>query len=249
MRTGLIAKKVGMTRVFDESGLSIPVTVLQLDNVRVVSTKTQEKDGYVAVQLGYGKAKANRVTKSLRGHFAKNKVEPAAKLVEFRVDNDHLLTAGQELAASHFLADQRVDVTGQSKGKGFAGAMKRHNFGGLEATHGVSISHRSHGSTGQCQDPGRVFKGKKMAGHMGDERVTQQGLRIVSTDDEQGLIFIEGAVPGSKNGYVLVKDAVKLALPAEAPHPAGLKVAKVEAKSEEKVESPAVEAASEKSEG
>ena len=249
MRTGLIAKKVGMTRVFDESGLSIPVTVLQLDNVRVVSTKTQEKDGYVAVQLGYGKAKANRVTKSLRGHFAKNKVEPAAKLVEFRVDNDHLLTAGQELAASHFLADQRVDVTGQSKGKGFAGAMKRHNFGGLEATHGVSISHRSHGSTGQCQDPGRVFKGKKMAGHMGDERVTQQGLRIVSTDDEQGLIFIEGAVPGSKNGYVLVKDAVKLALPAEAPHPAGLKVAKVEAKSEEKVESPAAEAASEKSEG
>ncbi len=223
MRTGLIAKKLGMTRMFDESGLAVPVTVLKLDNLRVVSTRTQERDGYTAVQLGYGNAKVKRVSKAMRGHFAKNKVEPAKKLVEFRVDNDHLLTPGQELAASHFLADQRVDVTGQSKGKGFAGGMKRHNFGGLEATHGVSISHRSHGSTGQCQDPGRVFKGKKMAGHMGDEQVTQQGLRIVSTDDDQGLIFIEGAVPGSKNGYVTIKDAVKLALPSEVPHPAGLK--------------------------
>ncbi len=250
MRTGLIAKKLGMTRMFDESGLAIPVTVLHLDNLRVVSTKTQERDGYTAVQLGYGNAKANRVTKSLRGHYAKNKVEPAKKLVEFRVDNDHLLTAGQELAASHFLSDQRVDVTGQSKGKGFAGAMKRHNFGGLEATHGVSISHRSHGSTGQCQDPGRVFKGKKMAGHMGDEQVTQQGLRIVSTDDEQGLIFIEGAVPGSKNGYVTIKDAVKLAVPSEVPHPAGLKVANTnKADAAPAAEVPAEVAAEEKSEG
>ena len=229
MRTGLITKKIGMTRMFDESGLAVPVTVLKLDNLRVVSAKTQERDGYTAVQLGYGNAKVNRVSKSLRGHFAKNKVEPASKVVEFRVDNDHLLTSGQELAASHFISDQRVDVTGISQGKGFAGAMKRHNFAGLEATHGVSISHRSHGSTGQCQDPGRVFKGKKMAGHMGAEQVTQQGLRIVSTDDENGLIFVEGAVPGSKNGYVLVKDAVKLALPANVPHPAGLKAVKAEA--------------------
>ena len=256
MRTGLIAKKIGMTRVFDESGISVPVTVLKLDNLRVVSTKTQEKDGYTAVQLGFGAKKANRVTKAMRGHFAKNKVEPAAKLAEFRVDNDHLLTPGQELAASHFLADQRVDVTGQSQGKGFAGGMKRHNFAGLEATHGVSISHRSHGSTGQCQDPGRVFKGKKMAGHMGDERVTQQGLRVVSTDDEQGLIFVEGAVPGAKGGYVLLKDAVKLALPAEVPHPAGLKTAnsndaKAEAKEETASETQATSEAdnTDKSEG
>jgi large subunit ribosomal protein L3 len=246
MRTGVIAKKLGMTRLFDESGISVPVTVLQLDDVRVVSTKTTEKDGYTAVQLGYGKRKASRVTKAMRGHFAKNKIEPAAKLVEFRVDNDHMLSAGQELAASHFLADQRVDVTGQSKGKGFAGAMKRHNFAGLEATHGVSISHRSHGSTGQCQDPGRVFKGKKMAGHMGDERVTKQNLRVVKTDDEQGLIFIEGNVPGSKEGFVLVKDAVKTALPSEAPHPAGLKQAAAPAKEAEVKEEAVAEAPAEK---
>lgn len=223
MRTGLIAKKLGMTRIFDESGLSIPVTVLHLDDVRVINTKTQERDGYTAVALGFGKAKIKRVSKSVRGHCAANKVEPAAKVVEFRVDNDHMLSAGQMLAATHFVNDQRVDVTGTSKGKGFAGAMKRHNFAGLEATHGVSISHRSHGSTGQCQDPGRVFKGKKMAGHMGDKRVTQQGLRVVSTDDEKGLIFIEGAVPGATNSYVMIKDAMKSALPAEVPHPAGIK--------------------------
>lgn len=238
MRTGLITKKLGMTRLFDESGISVPVTVLQLEDLRVIATKTKDRDGYTAVQLGYGKAKANRVTKAMRGHFAKNKVEAARKLAEFRVDDAHMLEPGQELLAEHFVADQRVDVTGTSKGKGFAGGMKRHNFGGLEATHGVSISHRSHGSTGQCQDPGRVFKGKKMAGHLGDERVTKQNLRIVSTDSDKGLIFIEGAVPGAKNSLVFVKDAVKTALPAEAPHPAAVKTAapkKPEAETTEEV--------------
>jgi len=222
MRTGLIAKKLGMTRVFDESGISTAVTVLKIDNLRVVGQRKTERDGYTAVALGSGIARTKNVNKAQREAYAKHKVEAPAKVFEFRVDNDHMLDIGESLCVKHFVTDQRVDVTGQSKGKGFAGAMKRHNFSGLEATHGVSVSHRSHGSTGQCQDPGKVFKGKKMAGHMGAERVTRQNLKIVSVDSERGLILIEGAVPGSKQGYVLVKDAVKTALPANAPHPAGL---------------------------
>lgn len=223
MRTGLIAQKLGMSRLFSEDGEHIPVTVLKLDEVRVVAAKTKEKDGYTAVQLGYGKAKVKNVSKALRGHFAKAKVEPTKKLVEFRVDEKNLLEPGAELSAAHFIAGQFVDVVGTSVGKGFAGAMKRWNFAGLEASHGVSISHRAHGSTGQRQDPGKVFKGKKMAGHMGDRRVTKQNLEIIKTDADQGLIFVKGSVPGSENSYVLVKDAVKKAIPAEAPMPAGLK--------------------------
>lgn len=225
MRTGLIAKKLGMSRLFSEDGEHIPVTVLKLDEVRVVDVKTMEKNGYTAVQLGYGKAKVKNVSKALRGHFAKAKVEPSSKLVEFRVSEKNLLEVGQELAANHFVDGQYVDVVGTSVGKGFAGAMKRWNFAGMEASHGVSISHRAHGSTGQRQDPGKVFKGKKMAGHMGDRRVTKQNLQIVKTDAEQGLIFIRGSVPGAAESYVLVKDAVKSAIPAEAPQPAGLKKA------------------------
>lgn len=223
MRTGLIAKKLGMSRLFSEDGEHIPVTVLKMDEVRVVDVKTMEKNGYTAVQLGYGKAKVKNVSKALRGHFAKAKVEPSKKLVEFRVDENNLLEVGQELAANHFVTGQFVDVTGTSVGKGFAGAMKRWNFAGMEASHGVSISHRAHGSTGQRQDPGKVFKGKKMAGHMGARRVTKQNLEIVKTDADQGLIFVRGSLPGSADSYVLVKDAVKRAIPAEAPKPAGLK--------------------------
>jgi len=223
MRTGLIAQKLGMSRIFSQDGAHIPVTVLKIDNLRVVSTKTQEKDGYTAVQLGYGKAKVKNVSKALRGHFAKAKVEPSKKLVEFRVDEKNLLETGAELFAAHFVEGQYVDVVGTSVGKGFAGAMKRWNFRGLEASHGVSISHRSHGSTGQRQDPGKVFKGKKMAGHLGDKRITKQNLEIVKTDETQGLIFVKGSVPGSENSYVLISDAVKKAIPAEAPLPAGLK--------------------------
>lgn len=223
MRTGLIAKKVGMTRVFTEMGEHVPVTVLQVEECQVVAQKTQERDGYTAVQLGVGRAKVKNTSKAMRGHFAKAKVEPKAKVVEFRVDSANLIEPGAELAVNHFVVGQYVDVVGNSIGKGFAGAMKRHNFRGLEASHGVSISHRSHGSTGQRQDPGRVFKGKKMAGHMGDHRVTTQNLLIMSTDVEQGLILIRGAVPGAKGSYVLVSDAVKRGLPSEAPMPAGLK--------------------------
>ena len=209
MRTGVIAQKVGMTRVFDEFGQHVPVTMLKLDNVQVVAQKTKEKDGYTAVQLGYGKAKVKRTTKALRGHFAKAKVEPKKKVVEFRVSDDALVDVGREIRANHFIAGQFVEIAGTSIGKGFAGGMKRHNFGGLEATHGVSISHRSHGSTGQCQDPGKVFKGKKMAGHMGDERVTTQNLQIVTVDEERNIVLVKGAVPGSKNGYVYVTDAAE----------------------------------------
>ena len=223
MRTGLIAKKLGMTRVFDDNGRHVPVTVLKVDNCQVVSVMSEEKNGYTAVQLGAGKAKLNRVSKPVRGHFAKNKIEPKKKLVEFRVSNDAVLNVGDEIGANHYIAGQYVDVAGTTKGKGFAGAMKRHNFGGMRATHGVSVSHRAHGSTGQCQDPGKVFKGKRMAGHMGNVRATAQNLEVIRIDGEAGLIFVKGAIPGSKNGWVFVKDAVKKAAAEGVPFPAGLK--------------------------
>mmetsp|Transcript_22413 Transcript_22413/g.36075 ORF Transcript_22413/g.36075 Transcript_22413/m.36075 type:complete len:242 (-) Transcript_22413:2648-3373(-) len=233
MRSGILAKKVGMTRLFMEDGKQIPVTVLQLDGLQVVGNRTSDKDGYTAVTLGAGTAKVKRVSQAMRGHFAAQKVEPKRKLVEFRVTEDNLIGVGEEISAEHFLAGQKVDVSGTSIGKGFAGAMKRHNFGGLRASHGVSISHRSHGSTGQCQDPGKVFKGKKMAGHMGAARVTTQNLEVVKTDADRGLIMIKGAVPGSKGGWVTVKDAVKKKLPDGVPFPAALKSAVVEAPAEE----------------
>ena len=223
MRTGLIARKEGMSRIFDEDGRHIPVTVLKVDECQVIAVRSEEKDGYVAVQLGAGKAKVKRTSKANRGHFAKAKVEPKKKLAEFRVSNENILEIGAELGASHFIAGQYVDVTGTSIGKGFAGAMKRHNFSGMRATHGVSISHRAHGSTGQCQDPGRVFKGKKMAGHMGAERVTTQNLEIVAVDLEDNLILVKGAVPGAKQGWVLISDAVKKPAPEGVPMPAGFR--------------------------
>ncbi len=223
MRTGVIAKKLGMTRVFSEDGNHVPVTVMALEGCQVISHKTQETDGYTALQLGAGTAKVKRTTKALRGHFGKANVEPKRKIVEFRVADDNLIEIGAELTAEHFVAGQKIDVTGTSVGKGFAGAMKRHNFGGLRATHGVSISHRSHGSTGQCQDPGKVFKGKKMAGHMGDVRVTTQNLEVVSTDLARGLVLVKGAVPGSKGGWCLIKDAVKFPMNADAPVPGGFR--------------------------
>ncbi|MBC8269303.1 MAG: 50S ribosomal protein L3 [Rhodospirillaceae bacterium] len=222
MRTGLIAQKVGMSRVFADDGRHIPVTVLKVDNCQVVSQRTEEKDGYSAIQLGVGAAKVKRVSKAMRGHFAAAKVEPKRRLEEFRIPADAMVDVGAELSAAHFVAGQYVDVSGTTIGKGFAGAMKRHNFGGLRASHGVSISHRSHGSTGQCQDPGRVFKGKKMAGHMGSVQVTTQNLEVVSTDSERGLILIKGAVPGSKGGYVRIFDSVKRTNTLELPFPAAL---------------------------
>lgn len=222
MRTGLIAKKLGMTRLFKEDGTHVPVTVLHLDEVQVVDTRTQDRDGYTAVQLGIGKAKVKNVSQPNRGHFARVKVEPKQKLVEFRVSEDALLESGSALTAAHFVVGQKVDVTGTSKGKGFAGAMKRWNFRGLEATHGVSVSHRSHGSTGNRQDPGKTFKNKKMAGHLGDERVTTQNLEIAAVDVEKNLIMIKGSVPGAKNGFVLVRDAIKKARHVDAPFPAAL---------------------------
>ncbi len=226
MRSGLVAQKMGMTRVFTAEGNHVPVTVLKVDGVQVVAQRTQEKDGYTAVQLGIGTRKAKRVNRALKGHYAKSKVEPKRKLVEFRVGADSLIDVGAELAASHFLAGQFVDVTGTTVGKGFQGPMKRWNFAGLEASHGVSVSHRSHGSTGQRQDPGRTFKGKKMAGHLGEEQVTIQNLQVVSVDDAKGFIFVKGAVPGNPGGYVLVRDAVKHDVPKDAPKPAGLKAKK-----------------------
>jgi large subunit ribosomal protein L3 len=225
MRTGLIARKEGMTRIFTEDGTQVPVTVLKVDECQVVAVRTAEKDGYVAVQLGAGKARVKRTSQAQRGHFAKAKVEPKRKLAEFRVSNENILEVGAELGANHFVAGQFVDVVGTSIGKGFAGAMKRHNFGGLRASHGVSVSHRSHGSTGQRQDPGRVFPGKKMAGHLGTERVTTQNLEVVGVDLEDGLILIKGSVPGNKNGWVLISDAVKKPLHKDVPKPAGLKQA------------------------
>jgi large subunit ribosomal protein L3 len=222
LRTGLLAKKLGMTRIFKDDGTHVPVTVLHLDQLQVVAARTQEKDGYTAVQLGYGKAKVKNVSKPMRGHFALNKVEPKKKLVEFRVDADAVLEPGATLSAAHFVAGQKVDVCGTSKGKGFAGGMKRWNFSGLEASHGVSISHRSLGSTGNRQDPGKTFKNKKMAGHLGQERITTLNLEVAAIDAERGLIMIKGAVPGSKDSYVLVRDAIKRARPADAAYPAAL---------------------------
>jgi large subunit ribosomal protein L3 len=229
LRSGVIAKKVGMTRLFMEDGKQIPVTVLQLDKLEVVDNRTMERDGYTAVQLGAGTAKAKRTSKAMRGHFSAAKVEPKRKVAEFRVDAENLIPVGEEIIAAHYFEGQFVDVAGTSIGKGFQGAMKRHNFGGLRATHGVSISHRSHGSTGQCQDPGKVFKGKKMAGHMGAARVTTQNLQVVKTDVERGLIMIKGAVPGSKGGWVTVKDAMKKPLSENVIFPAALASAAKEA--------------------
>ena len=223
MRTGVIAKKLGMTRLFKEDGTHVPVTVLHLDEVRVVAARNVETDGYSAVQLGIGKAKPKNVSKAQKGHFAKAKVEPAQKLVEFRVAEDAALEPGAVLSAAHFEVGQFVDVAGVTKGKGFAGPMKRWNFRGLEASHGVSISHRSHGSTGNRQDPGKTFKNKKMAGHLGQERITTLNLKVESVDVERNLVMLHGAVPGSKGGYVLVRDAVKKARPADVAYPAGLK--------------------------
>jgi len=227
MRTGLIAQKLGMTRVFKEDGTHVPVTVLKVDTCQVVAVRTEEKDGYAALQLGVGAAKPNRVSKPERERFAKAKVAPKKKIAEFRITPDAAVEVGAEISVNHFVAGQKVDVTGTSIGKGFAGVIKRWGFGGLRATHGVSVSHRSHGSTGNNQDPGRVFKGKKMAGHMGDRRVTTQNLEVVSTDEARGLILVRGAVPGSEGGWVLVRDAVKGKLPEDAPFPAGIKLAPV----------------------
>jgi len=225
MRTGVIAKKMGMMRVFAEDGAHVPCTVLQLEKLTVVGNRTQEKDGYVSVVLGAGSPKVKRMTKAERGQFAKVNVEPKSKVVEFRVDADSLVPVGSEITADHYVPGQVIDVAGVSIGKGFAGAMKRWNFGGLRATHGVSVSHRSHGSTGQRQDPGKVFKGKKMAGHLGQERVTTQNLTVVRVDAERGLIFVKGSVPGSDGGWVEVRDAAKTALHADAPKPAAFKQA------------------------
>ena len=219
MRSGLIAQKLGMTRIFTEDGTNVPVTVLGLQNCQVVGQRTEEKDGYTALQLGAGVAKVKNVSKPRRGQFAAAKVEPKCCVAEFRVSADNLIEVGASMRADHFADGQLVDVTGTSIGKGFAGAMKRHNFGGLRASHGVSISHRSHGSTGNSQDPGKVFKGKKMAGHMGAERVTTQNLTVVKTDIERGLIMIKGSVPGSKGGWVFIRDAIKHAMPEGAAVP------------------------------
>jgi large subunit ribosomal protein L3 len=219
MRSGVIAQKVGMTRIFTDAGEQVPVTVLRLDNCQVVAQRTEEKNGYTALQLGVGLRKVKNTTRALRGHFAAASVEPKRKMVEFRVSPENLIDVGAELTADHFIIGQFVDVTGTSHGKGFQGVIKRHHFGGGRATHGNSVSHRTHGSTGQRQDPGKVFKGKKMAGHMGDSRVTTQNLKIVKTDVPRGLIMVEGAVPGAKGGWILVRDAVKRPLPAGVPTP------------------------------
>jgi len=219
MRSGVIAQKVGMMRVFTEAGEHVPATVLRLANCQVIAHRTKDKDGYVALQLGAGTRKANNVGKAERGRFAAAKVEPKRKLAEFRVGENELIPVGAEITADHFVVGQYVDVTGTSIGKGFAGPMKRWNFGGLRASHGVSISHRSHGSTGGRQDPGKTFKNKKMAGHLGVERVTTLNLKVVMTDVERGLVYVEGAVPGHKGGWIMLRDAVKKAPPKELPLP------------------------------
>jgi large subunit ribosomal protein L3 len=223
MRSGVIAQKVGMTRVFTDAGEHVPVTVLKLDGCQVVAHRTKDKNGYTALQLGIGRAKVKNVSKAERARFAVAQVEPKMKLAEFRVPEDSLIPVGAEITADHFVVGQFVDVTGTTIGKGFAGAMKRWNFGGLRASHGVSVSHRSHGSTGGRQDPGKTFKNKKMAGHLGSERVTTQNLRVVQTDVERGLILVEGSVPGHAGGYIFVRDAVKRALPDGAPKPGKFK--------------------------
>ena len=225
MRTGLIAQKLGMTRIFTDAGDHVPVTVLKVDDCRVVAQRTGDRDGYTAVQLGAGTAKVKNVSKPQRGHFAKAKVEPRAKVAEFRVTADALVDVGAEITAAHFVPGQYVDVTGTSIGKGYAGGIKRHNFGGLRASHGVSVSHRSLGSTGQRQSPGKTFKNKKMAGQLGNERVTTQSLVVVSADPERGLLMIKGSVPGASGGWVLVKDAVKRRAPEGLPFPAALRAA------------------------
>lgn len=232
MRSGVIAQKLGMTRIYNDAGEHVPVTVLRLENCQVVAQRTVEKNGYTAVQLGVGLAKVKNTAQPLRGHFAKASVEPKAKVAEFRVSPENLLDVGVEITAEHFVPGQKVDVTGTSIGKGFAGVMKRHNFGGHRASHGNSITHRAHGSTGQRQDPGKVFKGKKMAGHMGQTRVTTQNIEVVSTDLNRGLILVRGAVPGSKGAWILVRDAVKFSLPENAPKPAALRQ-KAQAKQEQ----------------
>jgi len=219
MRSGVIAQKIGMTRLFTETGEHVPVTVVCLEQCQVIAHRTKEKNGYVALQLGSGKRKVKNVSKAERGRFAVAKVEPKRTIAEFRVTDKDMIPVGAEITADHFVVGQFVDVTGTSIGKGFAGPMKRWNFSGLRATHGVSISHRSHGSTGGRQDPGKTFKEKKMAGHLGDERVTTLNLKVVKTDVERGLIMIEGAVPGAKGSWVTIRDAVKKALPKEAPKP------------------------------
>jgi len=223
MRSGVIAQKLGMTRVYNDEGEQLPVTVLRMENCQVVAQRTEEKNGYTAVQLGSGLAKVKNTSKAMRGHFAIASVEPKRKVAEFRVSPDNMIDVGAELTAEHFVPGQKVDVTGTTQGKGFQGVIKRHNFGGGRATHGNSLSHRSHGSTGMCQDPGKVFKGKKMAGQMGATRVTSQNLEVVSTDVERGLILVKGAVPGSKGAWILVRDAVKSSLPDNAPKPAAVR--------------------------
>ncbi len=222
MRTGLITRKVGMTRVFDARGQHVPVSVLLLDGCQVVGQRNVAQHGYTALQLGLGRQKPQRMTKAMRGYFAKANVAPTKKLVEFRVSEDALLPPGSQMRADHFITGQKVDVTGVSRGKGFAGSMKRHNFSGLRASHGVSISHRSHGSTGQCQDPGKVFKGKKMAGHMGAKQVTMHNLEVVSVDCEAGLILVRGAIPGGDNEVVLIRDAMKRKRPEGVPYPGSI---------------------------
>ena len=223
MRCGVIARKLGMSRIFNDKGEHVPVTVLRIEDVEVLSTRSMEKDGYIAVQLGFNNKKLKNVNKPLKGYFAKAKTEPKERIIEFRVSEDALLKIGDKIGANHFIPGQKIDVMGISQGKGFAGSMKRHNFGGMQATHGVSISHRAHGSTGNSQDPGRTWKGKKMAGQYGNVRVTTQNLKVVKLLEDENLIFVEGSVPGSKNGIVTLSDAVKHDVPKEAPFPAGLR--------------------------
>ena len=225
MRTGVIAKKIGMARFFDEAGTHVPVTVLSLEGCQVVAHRTKDRDGYVALQLGAGSKKPKNTSKALRGHFGKAEVEPKHKVVEFRVSEDNLIDVGAEITADHYLPGQKIDITGTTVGKGFAGAMKRWNFKGLRATHGVSVSHRSHGSTGQRQDPGRTFKGKKMAGHLGQETVTTLNVTVWRIDVERGLILVRGAVPGSDGAYVKLRDAVKSAAPEGLPMPGAFRKA------------------------
>ncbi len=254
MRTGVIARKEGMTRIFTADGQQVPVTVLKIDNCQVVAIRDAQKHGYTAVQLGAGNAKVSRTSKAMRGVFAASKVEPKQKMAEFRVDADKILEIGAEISASHFIEGQFVDIQGTTIGKGFAGSMKRWNFGGHRASHGNSVTHRAHGSTGQRQDPGKVFKGKKMAGHLGVETVTTQNLKVAGVDLEDNLVLITGSVPGPDNGWVLITDAVKMPLPKDVPVPAGLKQSAkpakaAEAKAEEAAPAPAENAAAEEAKG